>query len=170
MDALLSDIRRGSGFIDMVSDLTRLAAHLNVHKAEVDRDYRNYRADDEARMRGIAHEVVIALQKDQSNEFVDLRNRAWTRAADCYDAVKTAADFAFRTSPADLAAFPPLRTAVLAITSRRTSEGESSDETVTPAPVNDTPAVTSPVTPIAPAPAGSKVWPPPGFPGGSPLT
>ncbi len=91
--------------------LRPLARHLTMHKDDVAKDKKYYRPDDESRIRGIVNEVLGALLRDEGNELVDLRNRAYTRLTACYVGLKAAADLVFRSSPADLAAFPSLRTA-----------------------------------------------------------
>lgn len=162
MMAELADIRSGTGVVDLTLDLGRLATHLSVHKAVIEGDKLNYTPGDEQRLRGLANQIRAALKKDGPNETFDLRNRAWTRMVETYGELKAAADFLFRHRPTDLAAFQPLRTAVLALGSRSKPAAEPPI-----APAGTTPVVptTAPTAPAAPA-----VEPPPGFPGGNPLT
>lgn len=161
MAAELRDINLGSGFMDLASDMTRLAGHISVHKVQLSADPVNYRADDEAKLRGFANEILAALNGDRSNETADLRNRAWTQLSTTYWNLKAAADFLFRNSPPEMALFPALRTAVVAITSRsRTNHAV--------APVVADAVVPSPAAPIAtPSPAAPPIGT--GLPGGNPL-
>lgn len=162
----LADIRGGTGVMDLARDLARLAGHYSVHKAVIARDTVNYSPDDEQKLRGLANQILEQLNKDRSNETADLRNRAWTRMVATYNALKSAADFVFRDSPTDLADFPPLRTAVLALSARRAGEEPVLEP---PAPTPTVGGVTPATSPAATAPSPA-VEPPPGFPGGNPLT
>lgn len=172
MDAELADIRRGTGFMDLAKDLTRIARHLTMHKADIAHDTKYYRAEDEGRIRGIVNEILAALQRDdESAELFDLRNRAYTRVLECYEGVKAAADLLFRASPTDLAAFPALRTAALAIANRRPSPTEEQPaDAGTPATGTATTTTTTPTSSTPATATKSSAEPPPGFPGGSPLT
>lgn len=115
----LADIRRGNGLLDLAVDLARLAGHISVHKAALDHDRINYRADDETMLRGLSNQIREELTTRRDNETPDLRNRAWTRMVETYGVLKLAADFLFRDRPKDLAYFPPLRRAVFAYRSRK---------------------------------------------------
>lgn len=154
MVAELADIHQGSGYVDLATDLTRLAGHLDVHDAKLSGDTVNYRADDVALLRGLANQIVEQLNADRGNETLDLRNRSAAEMNATYAALKSAADFLFRNSPADLALFPTLRTAVIAITSKYKASPTAPAE---PAPVDALPA-SPPASPTVPA-----------LPGGSPF-
>lgn len=156
MQAELQDIHQGNGYMDLATDLSRLAGHLTVHHQRVSADPVNYRPGDAELLRGLANEILSSLHADRTNETFDLRNRAWTEFSITYSNMKAAADFLFRNRPADAALFPSLRTAVLALTSRR-----SSNKTESAAP--------SPVAPSPVAPAAPTDTPLPGQPSGNPI-
>lgn len=157
MLAELTDIRLNTGYADLAKDLSRLAAHYGVHKDRLSVDRVRYNADDEAAARGFANEILSSLHVIPFSEASDMRNRAWTHVNFLYGEIKAAADFMFRNSPKDLAEFPSLRTAALAIASRAPSKEE-------PAPPV---AVAPPSSPTGSQPAAPTV---PGMPGGNPLT
>ncbi len=164
MQAELQSINQGNGYMDLATDLSRLAGHLSVHKAKLSVDVVNYRADDEAHLRGLANELLAALNADRGNETLDLRNRSWTEHAITYSNLKAAADFLFRNSPVDLALFPALRTAVIAITSRNRTTAAAPEPVVSPVVQPGSPGSPTPAAPGAPS---SPVAP--GLPGGDPL-
>jgi hypothetical protein len=153
----LADIRAGQGYQDMASDLTRLAGHYSAHKHKLSVDKVRYDPADEARARALAKRILNALMDaTKGNDIADLRNRAWTKVVWNYAVLKAAADFIWLGNPRELALFPSLRTAALAL-----SPG---GQTGTERP--DTPIETAPRAADAstsPAPTA------PGMPGGNPL-
>lgn len=155
MQAELASIRSGQGYVDLASDLARVATHYTQHAAALAEDKRHYDPRDHARARGISKEILSALQSGTDNSLVDLRNRAFTKLARVYARLKAAGDFIFADSPTQLALLPALRQAVINQTarSRRSSEPGTAE---------------SPVTPVAPI-APPVVAPPGTGPGGSPL-
>ncbi|NUP12499.1 MAG: hypothetical protein HOW73_41165 [Polyangiaceae bacterium] len=164
MEAELKDIALGTGWVDLASDLARLAGHISVHKEKLAAaDPMNFRPDDEVRLRGIANEIVAQLNEDRGNETADLRNRAWTQLVATYAHLKSAADFIFHKSPSEAALFPGLRQAVMASNARRSTEEETAADPT--APVSADPAAPAPVEQPATAPVAGI----PGLPGGSPL-
>ncbi len=161
MLAEIADIQGGVGYQDAASDLARLGGHYGVHKEKLSVDKVHYDPADEGRALGIANEIISALKGTRVNETFDLRNRAFTRLMQTGAAAKAAADFLFRTSPHDLALFPSLRTAAIAMTNK--SKGSSPGAPVLPGETD--PAESPGVAPIAPPPVPTQ----PGMPGGSPL-
>lgn len=160
MTAELADIRSGQGYVDLASDLARLATHYTQHASALADDRKHYDPQDQVLARGISKEILSALQRGADESIVDLRNRAFTKLARVYSRLKAAGDFIFSESQLELAMFPALRHAVVSQTSR-------SQRSADPAP----PEPVSPVSPNAPvSPVVSPVAPPFGTgPGGSPL-
>ena len=155
MKAELADIRSGQGYVDLASDLARLATHYTQHAAALAADKKHYDPQDQVLARGVSKEILSALQRGADDSIVDLRNRTFTKLARVYARLKAAGDFIFADSPTQLALLPALRQAVINQTarSRRSSEPGTAE---------------SPVTPVAPI-APPVVAPPGTGPGGSPL-
>ncbi|MFO0618096.1 MAG: hypothetical protein U0414_36225 [Polyangiaceae bacterium] len=161
MAAELANIRIGSGYMDLASDLARLATHYTQHLAVISQDKKHYNANDHIRARGIAKEIFAALQGATDNAIVDLRNRAFTKLLQVYSRLKAAGEFIFADSPMDLALFPALRQAVVARTARnRRGAGDAAGPETADVPV------TAPAAPPVHVPVAA----PPGTgPGGSPI-
>jgi len=163
----VADIRRGTGFLDLASDLTRLAHHYHVHHARLSKDTVLFEADDEQLALRSANGILSTFKaSDPNSAITDLRNRAFTRLDDLYAALRSAMEFVFRNNPRELASFPVLRTAVLALTAR--SSRGTDGEDVVPAPVAPIPPV-APADPAAPTPGPFSRDPSPGGPGGKPF-
>lgn len=159
--AEIADIRLGSGYADLASDLARVATHYSTHRAILEKDTFQYEFADEDLARGISNEIMAALQSVADTSLNDLRNRCWTKLLRIYTKLRAAGELLFIDSPNDLVSFPPLRQAVIAVTSR----GRATEKVDPAAPV-------SPGTPVAPvAPAAPIVSAPVTGtgPGGSPL-
>ncbi len=153
----LASIRSGTGYVDLASDLARLATHYYTHRETIAVDKVHYKAADEDRARGISKEIVEALHAASDNTIIDLRNRCWTKVLRVYAKLKAAMDFVFIDSPIDLATFPSLRHAVMQAGPRtRGGVDVTTDEGSTP------------VAPVAPVPPGPAPNPGTG-PGGNPL-
>lgn len=164
MNAELADIRSGQGYVDLASDLARVATHYTQHAAVLTADKKHYDPQDQVLARGISKEILSALQRGADDSIVDLRNRAFTRLARVYARLKAAGDFIFSESALDLGMFPALRQAVVSQTAR-------SPKSTAPASPSGPVAPVSPVAPNAPvSPVVPPVTPPFGTgPGGSPL-
>ncbi|MFO0554336.1 MAG: hypothetical protein U0271_38500 [Polyangiaceae bacterium] len=159
MQAELDDIGSGQGHLDMATDMTRLSAHYSVHKQRLAADKLHYDPNDEFAARSLANEIITNLRQYDNNPIVDLRNRALTLLTQMYATVKAAADFLFRNSPRELALFPTLRTAVLALGGRSRTPAEPAVEPAAPQqPAAPAPEPAAPVAPVGP-----------GLPGGNPL-
>ncbi|MFO0615266.1 MAG: hypothetical protein U0414_21920 [Polyangiaceae bacterium] len=161
MKAELADIRLGSGYADLASDLARVATHYSTHRSVISKDTAQYNAADEDRARHISKEIVSALHVMTDSGLSDLRNRAFHKNARLYAKLKAAADLLFIDSPLDLANFAPLRQVVMTATarSRGGSSSSSSAEAETPAAPTGNPVPAAPTH--APAPGTG--------PGGSPI-
>lgn len=155
----LANIRSGQGYIDLASDLGRLATHYFTHRAAISVDKVHYVATDEDRASDISNKIVTALHTAADTSLTDLRNRAWEKTLRTYSKLKAAMDFIFADSPFDLATFPSLRHAVMQSMPRaKTGAGATEPSTDDTAPI-------APVSPIA-----APVAPPLGTgPGGNPL-
>jgi hypothetical protein len=159
MQSELADIRSGQGYQDMATDLTRLAGHYNAHKDKLSVDKVRYDPADEARARAVAKRILKALMEaTKGNDIADLRNRAWTKVVWNYSVLKAAADFIWQGNPRELALFPSLRTAALAM-----SPGGQTAAEPPAAPVDSDP----PAAHASPGPARTPAAP--GMPGGNPL-
>lgn len=162
MKAEVADIRLGSGYADLASDLARVATHYSTHRAILEKDTFQYEAADEDLARGISNEIMAALQSVADASLNDLRNRCWTKLLRIYTKIRAAGELLFIDSPNDLVSFPPLRQAVIAVTSR----GRATEKVDPATPVSPG----TPVAPIAPAAPIAPVPPTGGTgPGGSPL-
>jgi hypothetical protein len=95
----VADIRTGTGYKDLASDLARLARIYVDHKNTVERDTVNYRAGDDKLARSLAQKILTELGEAQSKEekkWVDLAARAFTLLRDEYDEVQAAGQFLYR--------------------------------------------------------------------------
>ncbi|MFO0611890.1 MAG: hypothetical protein U0414_04830 [Polyangiaceae bacterium] len=162
MRAELANIRSGTGYVDLASDLMRLATHYSAHRAILAKDTTQYDIKDENRARGVSKEIMTAMRSGPDSGIADLRNRCWTKALRVYTKLRLGAEILYFDNPTEFAAFPPMRQAVLALTGRGRS---------TPADPVPPPAVpASPGAPIPPAPGDHVAAPPVGAgPGGNPL-
>ncbi|MFO0613178.1 MAG: hypothetical protein U0414_11340 [Polyangiaceae bacterium] len=162
MKAEVADIRLGAGYVDLASDLARVATHYSTHREILSKDTFQYDAKDEDLARGISREIMSALHATTDNSLSDLRNRCWTKLTRVYAKLKAAGELLFLESPPDLALFPTLRTAVMAITSR--SRGSDKTEPAAPDAAPPAPGLApAPAAPMTPAPAIGV------GPGGSPI-
>lgn len=164
MRAEIADIRLGSGYVDLASDLARVATHYTRHRATLEKDVKFYKHEDMVRARGISSEILAALQAESDGSIVDLRNRAFTKMARIYARLKAACDFIFADSPTELATFLPLRQAVMALSSKSRRSG--ADDVPADPPVAPGAPITAPVA----SPIAAPVAQPLGTgPGGNPL-
>lgn len=164
MQAELADIRSGQGYVDLASDLARVATHYTRHRAILEKDVRFYKYEDMVRARGISSEILAALQAESDSTIVDLRNRAFTKMARVYARLKAACDFMFADSPTELATFQPLRQAVIALSSKSRRNGEDD------VPADPPAAPGAPIAAPVASPVAAPVAQPLGTgPGGSPL-
>ena len=95
----IASIRLGSGYLDLASDLVRLAKVYEDNKATVEKDPLNYRASDAAEARTRAQEIHTELGNAQSAEeqqWVASLTRAWTLLRTTYDEVQAAGQFLYR--------------------------------------------------------------------------
>lgn len=164
MRAELADIRSGTGYVDLASDLMRLATHYSAHRAILAKDTTQYDVKDENLARGISKEIMSALRTAPDSGIADLRNRCWTKALRVYSKLRIVAELVFFDTPNELAAFPAMRQAVLALMGRNRATAADPDESPV-APVSPATPVAGPASPVDPGAA-----PPIGAgPGGNPL-
>ncbi|MCS6900459.1 MAG: hypothetical protein RMJ98_12990 [Myxococcales bacterium] len=107
----LADIRLGSGYSDLASDLVRCARLLDLYKAELQEDRKFYHPGDAALARSLAQQILEALRSSLRGKMslTDLRNRAWTMVARDYAELIEVSHFLFRKQPEEKARFVPLR-------------------------------------------------------------
>jgi hypothetical protein len=141
MVAEVADIRAGTGYQDLATDLSRLSRHYEEHADVLAQDTRHYQASDAARAGVIRDEIISALRSAmnaKASDAVDLKHRAFTMLLTTYDALKAANDFVYRTQPNELAAIPTLRGQVVSITGKRNTPAEAQPGNGSPtAPATD---------------------------------
>lgn len=104
----LADIRRGSGYLDLSMDLSRVAQLYQDHAATLAKDTGNYRAEDVAKAQALAQQIREELGAPEAGSWDDMAFRAWTAMVVSYGEVTAAAGWLFRREPTLLALFPPL--------------------------------------------------------------
>lgn len=148
ISAELRDIRRGLGYLDLASDLDRLAALLHAQRDTLSRDPHLYRKTDAADASRLAAELRAALgesgpsspKKDAAAR--DTLRRCLCLLQDSYSEVAAAARFLLRHDPA-VAHFPSLFGAVRQDAARAKKPSPKADDkpggpsggTPTPPPV-----------------------------------
>lgn len=110
--ALLSDIRRGSGYLDLADDLKRLAELFTAHWPEAEGRSDVVRADVDraAALASRLLDTIATPLAKQVSTWADMRVRAWTRLARTYEELRAAAAYVHRHDPARLAQYPSLFT------------------------------------------------------------
>jgi hypothetical protein len=109
--AVVSDIRRGTGYLDLADDLKRAAELMGAHFARVEGRCDVTRSDVQraAYLADRLLEVIATpVQQRQLASWADLRLRAWTRLSAAYDEIRAAATYLHRHAPERLAAYPSL--------------------------------------------------------------
>jgi hypothetical protein len=131
----LADIRLGTGYSDLASDLQRYARLSDDHPEEVTGDRKLFRKGDARRARELAGLIIADLKGSMSDRasVTNLRNRAWTLLSRDYGEVVATGAFLFRHEPALARLFVPLRAAVAPHRSRRPAE-DTTDGTTPPDP------------------------------------
>jgi hypothetical protein len=107
---VLTDIRRGSGFLDLADDLKRIAELFTAHFPRVHGRCEVTRADVQ-RAADVADQLLQAIASPlqrQLSTWADLRLRAWTRLSRAYAEIRDAAAYVHRRAPDKLAAYPSL--------------------------------------------------------------
>jgi hypothetical protein len=95
----LDAIREGAGYIDVATDLSRLARLYDEYGLALAGDTRHYRAEDGPQADQVSRAIVRELgegQQDDAAIWSDYVSRAWTLLADTYDEVSAAGRFVFR--------------------------------------------------------------------------
>ncbi|HSO00381.1 MAG TPA: hypothetical protein VLS89_18945 [Candidatus Nanopelagicales bacterium] len=129
VSAEVAAIRRGTGYKDLASDLSRLAQIYQDHLALVSRDPVNYRDTDAADARRLAQAILKELGEAQSKEekrLVGIVTGLWTLLHRCYGEVQSAGLFLFRHQDGDQK-FPSLFTKTARRT-RKPAGGEGGGE------------------------------------------
>lgn len=107
----LSDIRRGSGYIDRATDLWRLAQLYDAHRPALAGDARHWSPDDAQSARALASAILQAVGQGGDNPWTDAQRRAWTHMLGLYNEAARGLSFIFHgTSVHDLQALPSMFT------------------------------------------------------------
>lgn len=120
----LADIRKGTGYLDLASDLVRLAALHRKNTAELDSDKKLFRAtdpDDAVAVAGKIQDCLGTSAALTSNPAKDLAARSWTLLKTTYDDVVMTGRWLLRNEDRGARLFPRLHTG-----SRHTRRGSSS--------------------------------------------
>jgi len=108
----LTDIRAGAGYLDLATDLSRLAALYETHKATIKNDPLLYQASDAKEALSTARQILEALGDATKTRWMDLRNRCFTLVVASLEEVCAAGKFLFRHDEENLARFGTLRALV----------------------------------------------------------
>jgi hypothetical protein len=125
----LTDIREGTGYIDLASDLARLGSHYRARAAELATDVRHYRAEDAeaaGRMAQAIHQVLGDGRDASARYWSNYLPRAWSFLVTTYDEVAAAGRWLFRHDNGE-ARFPSLYTIGRQRRSRRPDDSEEGD-------------------------------------------
>jgi hypothetical protein len=129
--AELASIRLGSGYLDLATDLARLASLYRKHKKDIAEDKRHYRAGDEKDATESASKIVNSLGEglaDDGRAWQRWQGRAWTLLSGTYGEVRAAGLWLFRNEEGE-EKFPSLVTATRAHAAHRKGDaGESGSE------------------------------------------
>lgn len=97
----IQDIRLGTGYRDLASDLNRLAKLYDDNTAALEHDKKHYRPGDAADAKALAakilHELGVA-QSAEEKKWTDINARIWTLLRTAYDEVQWAGQFLFRAA------------------------------------------------------------------------
>lgn len=107
---VLTDIRRGTGFLDLADDLKRIAELFTAHWPRVEGRCEVTHADVQraAKLADTLLETIASPLQRQLSTWADLRLRAWTRLSRAYTEIRDAAGYLHRKAPDKLAAYPSL--------------------------------------------------------------
>lgn len=97
--AEVDSIRLGTGYLDLASDLTRLAVLFETNVETVEQDSKHYRADDVATARRLASGIIETLAEEDDGEWEDLNARVYTMLRRAYDEIRDTGHYLFRRSP-----------------------------------------------------------------------
>ncbi len=123
----IDDIKVGTGYTDLASDLVRLRKLFLKHLDEVKLDRKNYQPGDEVLAGRLAHAIVKELgeaKNQQQKIWSDLGARAWTLLVQVYDEVSAAGGWLWRKE-GGAERFPSLYTAGRAAPSRPSKSKEA---------------------------------------------
>lgn len=132
--AELASIRAGTGYYDLATDLSRLAALYDKHKGTIQDDRRYYRAGDKKDATTTANRIIELLGEafdGDAKTWARWQARAWTLLQEAYDEVRAAGLWLFRHEGGE-EKFPSLFTISRHYGSRRKpevqDEGEDEDK------------------------------------------
>ena len=95
-------IRSETGYVDLASDLMRLARLYEEHKEIIRTDAKLYRETDAGEANEVSAKIMRALSeggKEDYKNWLNLRARAWTLLHESYDEVRAAGLFIYRNDP-----------------------------------------------------------------------
>jgi hypothetical protein len=121
----LADIRQGTGYMDLASDLMRLATLYRAHAADLATDVRHYQADSAetaGRFAQAIHQVLGDGRDTSARYWSNYMPRAWSLLVTTYEEVAAAGRWLFRHENGE-ARFPSLYT-IGRQRRRRPDEGE----------------------------------------------
>jgi hypothetical protein len=124
--AELADIREGTGYVDLASDLVRLATLYQAHAADLATDVRHYQADDAetaGRTAQAIHQVLGDGRDTSARYWSNYLPRAWSLLVTTYEEVSAAGRWLFRHENGE-ARFPSLYTIGRQRRSRRPDESD----------------------------------------------
>lgn len=110
--AELTAIRSGSGYVDLASDLMRLAGLYEQNAEALAADTRHYQAEDGVTAKRLAHTMVQVLgdgRYDDAAYWSDYHARAWTLLINTYEEVSAAGRWLYRDADGE-SRFPSLYT------------------------------------------------------------
>jgi hypothetical protein len=128
--AELADISDGTGYVDLASDLVRLATLYQRYAADLATDVRHYRAEDAeaaGRMAQAIHQVLGDGRDTSARYWSNYMPRAWSFLVTTYEEVSAAGRWLFRHENGE-ARFPSLYTIGRQRRSRRPDESDEGDE------------------------------------------
>lgn len=99
----IEDIKVGTGYTDLASDLVRLRKLFLKHLDAVKLDRKNYQGGDEELAGRLAHAILKELgeaKNQQQKHWADLTARAWTLLVQVYDEVSAAGAWLWRKESA----------------------------------------------------------------------
>jgi hypothetical protein len=122
----LADISRGTGYVDMASDLVRLATLYQAHAEDLVTDVRHYRANDAeiaGRIAQAVHQVLGDGRDPSARHWSHYMPRAWSFLVTTYEEVSAAGRWLFRHEGGE-ELFPSLYSVGRQRRSRRPGEGD----------------------------------------------
>lgn len=109
LSAELDDIRSGTGYLDLASDLARLEAIYKEQVGVLKRDGKLYKVDDVKDAERLVLTIRRAFNAPSSAAWAMMAHRVFTLLDTSYEELRSAAQFVYRRTPSKAALFPSLR-------------------------------------------------------------